>query len=104
MSSYTCALFNKAFVGMQPQFKQMPPRLSFSMIAVLNPNCEALIAATYPPGPLPITTTSYAIIFKLKNEKVGANLLLTPQSTKIDTRRNKEPRYPPERTIDCEVS
>ena len=30
--------FNRAFVGIQPQFKQTPPRLSFSTIAVFNPS------------------------------------------------------------------
>jgi hypothetical protein len=43
----------------------MPPRFSFSTMAVFMPNCEARIAVTYPPGPLPSTTTSYcAIIYK----------------------------------------
>ena len=34
---------------MHPQFKQTPPKLSFSTIAVFNPNWDALIAVTYPP-------------------------------------------------------
>ena len=49
---------NKAFVGIQPQFKQMPPRCLSSTRATDIPSCEALIAATYPPGPPPITITS----------------------------------------------
>jgi hypothetical protein len=32
------------------------------MQVVLSPNCAALIAATYPPGPPPITTTSVSSI------------------------------------------
>ncbi len=45
---------------MQPTCKHVPPNLSsFSMIAVFRPNWPARIAATYPPGPLPITTRSY---------------------------------------------
>src|SRR5215467_1452866 len=82
MYSYTWALFSRALVGIQPQFKQIPPRLSFSMIAVLKPNCDARIAATYPPGPLPRTTTSYAIsIYDFRfydfSDSSGSILLLT---------------------------
>ena len=45
---------------MQPTCKHVPPHLSsFSTIAVFRPNWPARIAATYPPGPLPITTKSY---------------------------------------------
>src|SRR2546430_17616840 len=44
---------------MQPRSVHVPPsRLSFSTIATFKPNCPARIAATYPPGPLPITVTS----------------------------------------------
>src|SRR5215213_3261230 len=77
MYSSTCALLSNALVGMQPQLRQMPPKLSFSMIAVLKPSCDALIAATYPPGPLPITTTSYAIMIRLI---CGAKLLVNRQN------------------------
>ena len=35
-----------AFVGMQPQFRQMPPRCSRSTTAVLKPSCAARIAVT----------------------------------------------------------
>src|ERR687889_1601571 len=44
---------------MQPQLRQMPPRCSRSTTAVLNPSCAARIAATYPPGPPPMTMMSY---------------------------------------------
>ena len=36
--SNTCADFNKALVGIQPQFKQTPPKFSFSTIAVDKPS------------------------------------------------------------------
>src|SRR5271156_868190 len=50
----------KTLVGMQPTCRQVPPRNgSFSTTATFNPHCAARIAATYPPGPLPITTKSY---------------------------------------------
>ena len=49
---------NKALVGMQPQFRQMPPRCSFSTTQADRPSCAARMAATYPPGPPPTTTTS----------------------------------------------
>src|SRR3954466_109039 len=49
---------------MQPTFKQVPPRsLSFSTSAVLSPSWPARIAATYPPGPEPMITTSNFSIF-----------------------------------------
>src|SRR5438067_7924524 len=48
------------FVGMQPRWRHVPPRNgSFSMTATFMPSCPARIPATYPPGPLPMTTTSY---------------------------------------------
>ena len=59
MYSNTLALFKSALVGMHPQFKQMPPSASRSTTAVFKPNCDARMAVTYPPGPLPRTITSY---------------------------------------------
>ena len=51
--------FNKAFEGMQPVFKQVPPSVGFfSTQATFIPNWDALIAATYPPGPAPIIIRS----------------------------------------------
>ena len=47
-----------AFVGMHPQFKQIPPRCSRSTTATFMPSCAPLIADTYPPGPAPITIMS----------------------------------------------
>src|ERR1700723_2259940 len=45
---------------MQPTCRQVPPRNgSFSTTAVFSPHWLARIAATYPPGPLPIITRSY---------------------------------------------
>ena len=40
------ALFNKAFVGIQPQVRQIPPSSAYSTTPTLKPNCEARIAAT----------------------------------------------------------
>jgi hypothetical protein len=52
---------------MQPTFKQVPPKvLYFSIMAVFIPNCAQRIAATYPPGPEPITATSYLLITLIK--------------------------------------
>src|SRR5687767_5412452 len=46
---------------MQPRCRQVPPSaLSFSTTAVFNPRAPARAAAMYPPGPEPMTTTSYA--------------------------------------------
>jgi len=48
---------------MQPTFKHVPPKVLYRSInAVFNPNCAQRIAATYPPGPEPIT------VKKLLNE------------------------------------
>ena len=58
-SSITFAACKKAFEGMQPTFKQTPPKTLFlSIKATLKPRSAALKAAVYPPGPAPITTKS----------------------------------------------
>jgi hypothetical protein len=45
---------------MHPTLRQVPPKVEyFSTKAVLRPNCAQRMAETYPPGPEPITTTSY---------------------------------------------
>src|SRR2546426_5792086 len=45
---------------MQPTCRHVPPRNgSFSTTTVFSPSSPARIAATYPPGPLPIIATSY---------------------------------------------
>src|SRR5438093_9293549 len=44
---------------MQPRRRQVPPyRASFSITAVFKPSWPARIAATYPPGPVPMIATS----------------------------------------------
>ncbi len=53
-----CALCTRAFVGMQPTFRQVPPRRPCSMTATDRPSWLARIAAGYPPGPPPRTATS----------------------------------------------
>ena len=51
--------WSRAFDGMQPMLRQVPPSVAFfSTTAVFRPSCAALMAQTYPPGPDPITTTS----------------------------------------------
>src|SRR5436305_10339009 len=49
---------SRALEGMHPTFRQVPPRCSFSISATEAPSWAARIAATYPPGPPPITTMS----------------------------------------------
>ena len=52
-------MFRRALDGIQPTFKQVPPRVPlFSTQAVFKPNWAAFMAATYPPGPPPMTTKS----------------------------------------------
>ena len=59
LRSYRCEECNKVLEGIHPTFKQVPPKaLVFSTHKTLNPSWEALIAATYPPGPPPITIKS----------------------------------------------
>src|SRR5262245_50673399 len=58
-----CACSRSALVGMQPQSRQVPPSaFCFSTTATFRPSCAARIAATYPPVPAPITTTSYSFV------------------------------------------
>ena len=46
---------------MQPTFKHVPPNVPLdSTQTVFSPSWAALIADTYPPGPPPITHTSYS--------------------------------------------
>src|SRR5688500_13632283 len=72
-----CACSSNALVGMQPQIKQVPPSaFCFSTTATLRPSCAARIAATYPPVPAPITTTSNSL----------AKPLLTDQTTNFGLR------------------
>lgn len=48
-----------ALEGMQPTFRQVPPRVPRpSTQVVFRPSWAALMAATYPPGPPPMTTRS----------------------------------------------
>ena len=56
---FYCNDCNKVFEGIQPTFKHVPPKEPrFSIIAVFIPSWAARIAATYPPGPPPITIRS----------------------------------------------
>ena len=61
-------LSSNDFDGIHPTLRQVPPKvLYFSMMATVNPNCAALIAATYPPGPEPIIAKLYCILVFLIN-------------------------------------
>ena len=59
MNSAECS---KDLVGIHPQLRHTPPRRSSSKSATFIPSCEALIAATYPPGPPPIIDISYLLV------------------------------------------
>src|SRR3954471_16440335 len=52
------ALRSSALDGMQPTFRHTPPQYLDSTTATLLPSWAARMAATYPPGPAPRTTTS----------------------------------------------
>ena len=52
-------IFNRLLDGIHPMLRQVPPKDPLdSTHAVFNPNCDNLIAHTYPAGPPPITVTS----------------------------------------------
>src|SRR5689334_11880019 len=55
------ALRSSAFDGMHPTLRQTPPQYFASMTAAFRPSWEARMAATYPPGPAPRTTTSKSL-------------------------------------------
>ena len=57
-----CAVCTQALVGMHPTRRHVPPSSgSCSTQTVFAPSCAARIAAVYPPGPPPRTTTSTSI-------------------------------------------
>src|SRR3954451_676891 len=55
------ALRSSALDGMQPTLRHTPPQYCFSITPTFRPSCEARMAATYPPGPAPRTTTSKSL-------------------------------------------
>ncbi|KAI9910016.1 hypothetical protein PsorP6_010428 [Peronosclerospora sorghi] len=56
---------------MQPTLRHVPPNFPRDSIhAVWSPSCAALMAATYPPGPPPMTTTSYSVEAEAKARAV----------------------------------
>src|SRR5690348_8439586 len=68
---------------MQPTCRHVPPRNgSFSTTMVFRPSSPARIAATYPPGPLPIIATSYLATRSLPSvgPETGEGSALSPQS------------------------
>src|SRR6476620_7222031 len=58
MMCASSALRSSAFDGMHPTLRHTPPQYFASTTAARRPSWEARIAATYPPGPAPRTTTS----------------------------------------------
>src|SRR2546429_512552 len=70
-------------VGIPPTCKQVPPRYgSFSTTTAFRPSSPARIAATYPPGPLPIIATSYFATRSLPSAgaRTGESSFSSPQS------------------------
>src|SRR6266849_10787047 len=68
---------------MQPTCRHVPPRYgSFSTTTVFKPSSPARIAATYPPGPLPIIATSYFATRSLPSAgaRTGESSTSSPQS------------------------
>src|SRR6266852_3154756 len=74
---------------MHPTCKQVPPRKgSFSTTTVFSPSSPARIAASYPPGPLPIIATSYFATRSLPSAgaRTGEPSSSSPKSHSIDAR------------------
>jgi hypothetical protein len=72
LSAWACS--SSALVGMQPQLRHVPPSTGArSTTAVRSPSCAARIAATYPPVPDPITTTSYSFAIYLSFFRIADN-------------------------------
>src|SRR5215470_12960580 len=97
---------------MQPTCRQVPPRYgSFSTTIVFSPSSPARIAATYPPGPLPIIATSYFATLDLPSEpplspparrvRVAANHQSSnaEQRMQLDAPPNRRGKYPESRQI-----
>ena len=59
--------WSRCLVGMQPTFMQVPPIHSFSNRTTDFPSWAALRAATYPPGPPPITAMSFVRVMILSS-------------------------------------
>src|SRR6185295_17806644 len=71
-SPTTSAFRRSALVGMQPQLRQTPPGRSSSTVATESPSWAQRMAATYPPGPVPTTTTSKGCVaMRLDQEPQG---------------------------------
>src|SRR3954468_809475 len=66
---------------MQPTFKQVPPNsLSFSTRAVFKPSWPERMAATYPPGPEPmITTSNFSILAFCHSERSEESHYFSPE-------------------------
>src|SRR5260370_5210215 len=74
---------------MQPMCRQVPPRKgSCPTTTVFSPRSPARIAATYPPGPLPIIATSYFATRSLPSAgaRTGEWNFYPPESHSIDAR------------------
>ena len=56
-----CAVCTQVLVGMQPTVMQVPPTRACSIMTTCAPSWAARMAAGYPPGPPPRTTTSHSI-------------------------------------------
>ena len=86
-SSKRSAVWRSALVGMQPRRRQVPPQPagSRSTTAVRSPIWAARTAATYPPGPLPITVTSNSPL--AKSPPRGRKLLTLPKTRRGDKAR-----------------
>src|SRR6476646_5448975 len=61
---------SSALLGMQPMLRHVPPNAGrLSMHATRDPSWAARRAATYPPGPPPITIKSNMVTSKMINHR-----------------------------------
>src|ERR1700758_502138 len=74
----TSALRRSALGGMHPQLRQTPPGRSSSTAATDRPSWAQRMAATYPPGPVPTTTTSNRSAGDITSQQQSQRLLEQP--------------------------
>ena len=67
----TWAVSRSSLAGMHPTFKQVPPRARYSISPMSSPIPAPYRAAAYPPGPPPITMTSWCASVALTSSVEG---------------------------------
>src|SRR6266851_2708051 len=67
----------RAFDGMHPTLRQMPPGLSRSTPRAVFFNCPRRMPQTYPPGPAPMTSASVRMVSAIERLVLRDSLEMT---------------------------